>query len=436
MGRARTQTLVEERDGSTIRRTILPSGVRVVTEWVPGVRSASIGVWVGAGSRDESPVTTGSAHFLEHLLFKGTKQRTALQISAEIEAVGGDLNAFTSKEYTCYHARVLDQDLDLAMDVVFDVVSSAVLAPPDVEAERGVILEEIAMHEDDPGEMVHDEFAFALFGDEPLGRPILGSVESINGLSRDAIRRFYRTHYRPHRLVVSAAGNVDHARVVSTVRRSFGHLVTEDREPHRRRPGRTHATGTGGSRIVARPTEQAHLVLGVPGFSRLDDRRYATSILVTALGGGMSSRLFQEVREKRGLAYSVYSYAQGFSDSGIFSVYAGCLPSKADTVVEVCRTELESVARTGLSVEEIRRAQGQVRGAAVLGQEDTGARMHRIGKAELVGEEIVSIGDVVRRVEQVSATEVADVAAALLGQPLTLAVVGPFDDARTFTAVA
>ncbi|MBM3668727.1 MAG: insulinase family protein [Actinobacteria bacterium] len=436
MGRARTQTLVEDRDGSTIRRTVLPGGVRVVTEWVPGVRSAAMGVWVGAGSRDESPVTTGSAHFLEHLLFKGTRRRTALQISAEIEAVGGDLNAFTSKEYTCYHARVLDQDLDLAMDVVFDVVSSAVLAPPDVESERGVILEEIAMHEDDPGEMVHDEFALALFGNEPLGRPILGSVESINGLSRDAIRRFYRTHYQPHRLVVSAAGNVDHSRVVSAVRRSFGHLVTEDREPHRRRPGRAKTVISGGSRIVTRPTEQAHLVLGAPGFPRSDDRRYATSILATALGGGMSSRLFQEVREKRGLAYSVYSYAQGFSDTGVFSVYAGCLPAKADTVLEVCRTELESVARSGLSAEEIRRAQGQVRGAAVLGQEDTGARMHRIGKAELVGEEIISIGEVVRRVERVSATEVADVAALLLGQPMTLAVVGPFDDSHRFTAVA
>lgn len=292
------------------------------------------------------------------------------------------------------------------------------------------------MHEDDPGEMVHDEFAFALFGDEPLGRPILGSVDSITSLSREAIRRFYRAHYRPHRLVVSAAGNVDHARVVSAVRRSFGHLVTEDRDPHRRRVGRAKVVSAGGTRIVTRPTEQAHLVLGAPGFPRSDERRYATSVLATALGGGMSSRLFQEVREKRGLAYSVYSYAQGFSDTGVFSVYAGCLPTKADTVLEVCRAELESVARSGLSDEEIRRAQGQVRGAAVLGQEDTGARMHRIGKAELVGEEIVSIGELVRRVERVSVADVAEVASVLLGQPLTLAVVGPFDEAHTFTAVA
>jgi predicted Zn-dependent peptidase len=359
-----------------------------------------------------------------------------VQISAEIEAVGGDLNAFTSKEYTCYHARVLDQDLDLAMDVVFDVVSSALLAAPDIEAERDVILEEIAMHEDDPGELVHDEFAQALFGDEPLGRPILGSVQSITGLSREALRRFYRTHYRPHRLVVSAAGNVDHSRVVAAVRRNFDPLVTQDRDPHRRRPGRGAVTTSGASRLVERPTEQAHLVLGVPAFPQTDHRRYATSILATALGGGMSSRLFQEVREKRGLAYSVYSYAQGFTDIGVFSVYAGCLPAKVDTVLEVCRTELESVARLGLPLEEIRRAQGQVRGAAVLGQEDTGARMHRIGKAELVGEEIVGIGEVVRRMEQVSAAEVADVASALLGQPLTLAVIGPFGDAHTFTAVA
>lgn len=436
MGRARTHVLLEEKDGSTIRRTVLPGGVRVVTEWVPGVRSASIGVWVGAGSRDESPATTGSAHFLEHLLFKGTKRRTAMQISAEIEAVGGDLNAFTSKEYTCYHARVLDEDLELAMDVVFDVVASAVLAAPDVESERGVILEEIAMHEDDPGEMVHDEFAFALFGDAPLGRPILGSVESISDLSRESIKRFYRTHYRPHRLVVAAAGNVDHQAVVAAVRTHFGHLVTEDRDPHQRTArGRRHVSA-GGTRIVTRPTEQAHIVLGAPGFARSDHRRYAVSVLATALGGGMSSRLFQEVREKRGLAYSVYAYAQGFSDAGVFSVYAGCLPSKADTVLDVCRSELASVARHGLSVEEIRRAQGQVKGAAVLGQEDTGARMHRIGKCELVGEEIVSIGEVVRRVERVDATDIADVAREILDQPLTLAVVGPFDASHSFTAVA
>lgn len=436
MGRARTHVLLEEKDGSTIRRTVLPGGVRVVTEWVPGVRSASIGVWVGAGSRDESPSTTGSAHFLEHLLFKGTTRRTAMQISAEIEAVGGDLNAFTSKEYTCYHARVLDQDLGLAMDVVFDVVASAVLAAPDVESERGVILEEIAMHEDDPGEMVHDEFAFALFGDEPLGRPILGSVDSITGLSREAIRRFYRTHYRPHRLVVAAAGNVDHQAVVSAVRAHFGNLVTEDREPHQRKGRPRRPTSRGGSRIISRPTEQAHIVVGAPGFARSDDRRYAVSVLATALGGGMSSRLFQEVREKRGLAYSVYSYAQGFSDAGLFSVYAGCLPGKTDTVLDVCVSELASVARTGLSGEEIRRAQGQVKGAAVLGQEDTGSRMHRIGKSELVGEDIVGIGEIVRRVEAVSAAEVADVAREILDQPLTLAVVGPFDTSHTFTAVA
>lgn len=436
MARARTATLVKEPDGSTVCRTVLPGGLRVITEKVPGVRSAAFGVWVGAGSRDESPATTGSAHFLEHLLFKGTQRRTAMQISAEIESVGGDLNAFTTKEYTCYHARVLDQDLPLAIDVVCDVVSSAVLASEDVEAERGVILEEIAMHDDDPGEIVHDEFAAAMFGDEPLGRPILGSVESITDLTRDSIRRFYRSHYKPHRIVVAAAGNLDHAQVVSAVRKGLGHVVSGDREPHTRRMSRPHTIAEPGTRIVSRPTEQAHVVLGVPGFPRSDERRYATSILATALGGGMSSRLFQEVREKRGLAYSVYSYAQGFTDAGLFGVYAGCLPAKAEVVLDVCRTQLESVAQAGLSVEEIRRAQGQVKGGVVLGQEDTAARMHRIGKAELVGEEILSIGEIVRRVESVTGDDVDDVARALLSQPLTLAVIGPFDATHTFNAVA
>ena len=435
MPRAQTRTLLREGDGGIVRRTLLPGGLTVITEQVPGVRSAAFGVWVGAGSRDETPAQMGAAHYLEHLLFKGTSRRSALDISASIEAVGGDLNAFTTKEYTCYYARVLDEDLDLAVDVVCDVVIDALLRADDVEAERGVILEEIAMHEDDPGDVVHDLFAQAMFGDSPLGRPILGTVDTIEGISRGTISRFYRSRYRPESMVVAAAGNVDHDHVLRLVRRAFEAVLDEESEPsppRERRPVRRGLTGTA---ITSRATEQAHVVLGVPGLVRSDPRRYALSVLSTALGGGMSSRLFQEVREKRGLAYSVYSYAQGFSDDGIFGVYAGCLPAKVDTVLDVCMSQLDDVARNGLSDDEIRRGKGQVRGATVLGQEDTGARMGRIAKSELHHDPLLSIDEILRHVEAVTPDEIRDVAASLLGAPRTLAVIGPFDAGTTFAAV-
>ncbi len=435
MPRATTRTLLREGDGGLVRRTTLPGGLRVITEQVPGVRSAAFGVWVGVGSRDEAGRQMGAAHYLEHLLFKGTHTRSALEISASIEAVGGDLNAFTTKEYTCYYARVLDEDLPLAVDVVCDVVTDALIRSEDVEAERGVILEEIAMHDDDPTDIVHDEFAAALFGDTPLGRPILGTDETIKGISRSAINTFYRRRYRPEAMVVAAAGNLDHDTVVRRVRAAFADLIdpaAQTLAPRAVRRPRRHEAGV---RVVSRPTEQAHLVLGVPGIVRTDPRRYTLSVLSTALGGGMSSRLFQEIREKRGLAYSVYSYAQGFADDGTFSVYVGCLPGKVDTVLDVCLTELGDVAANGLSDDEVERGKGQVRGATVLGQEDTGARMTRIAKSELNGEPLPSLSELIGRVDAVTADDVRQVAADLLAGPYTLAVIGPFDETTTFNAL-
>lgn len=435
MPRAHTATLLREGDGGLVRRTTLPSGLRIITEQVPGVRSVAFGIWVGVGSRDETRSQMGSAHYLEHLLFKGTAARSAMEISSSIEAVGGDLNAFTTKEYTCYYARVLDQDLPLAIDVVSDVVTGALIRSADVEAERGVILEEIAMHEDDPGDVVHDVFADAMFGDTPLGRPILGTVESITGISRAAVNGFYRRRYRPETMVVSAAGSVDHDDVVRRVRRAFESFLDMSAEIGAEHRNRKAHRATPGARVVSRPTEQAHVVLGVPGLTRGDERRYALSVLSTALGGGMSSRLFQEVREKRGLAYSVYSYVQGFSDTGTFGVYAGCLPAKVDTVLDVCLNQLEDVAAHGLTEDELRRGKGQVRGATVLGQEDPGARMSRIGKSELHGEPLLPLSEVLQRVESVSEGDIRHVARELLDAPMTLAVIGPFDETTTFAAL-
>jgi predicted Zn-dependent peptidase len=435
MPRAQTRTLLREGDGGVVRRTLLPGGLRIITEQVPGVRSVSFGVWVGAGSRDETTAQMGAAHYLEHLLFKGTSRRSALDISASIEAVGGDLNAFTTKEYTCYYARVLDADVDLAVDVVCDVVTDALLRSDDVEAERGVILEEIAMHEDDPGDVVHDLFAQAMFGDSPLGRPILGTVDTIEGISRGMISRFYRARYRPEAMVVAAAGNVDHEHIVRSVRRAFGHVLQADVEPSKPRVSRPARRCSAGTAVTSRATEQAHVMLGVPGLVRSDPRRYALSVLSTALGGGMSSRLFQEVREKRGLAYSVYSYAQGFSDDGMFGIYAGCLPAKVDTVLDVCMSQLDDVARNGLTDDEIGRGKGQVRGATVLGQEDTGSRMSRIAKSELLHEPLLSIDEILKKVDAVTADDVRVVARDLLDAPRTLAVIGPFDAGTRFAAL-
>lgn len=428
MPKASTRTLLREGDGGIVRRTVLPGGLRVITEFVPGVRSVAFGIWVGVGSRDETPAQMGSAHYLEHLLFKGTKRRSALDISAAIEAVGGELNAYTTKEYTTYYARVLDVDLPLAIDVVSDVVTDALIRSEDVDVERDVILEEIAMHDDDHADAVHEQFAATLFGDSPLGRPILGTTQTIAAISRATINGFYRRRYRPEQMVVAAAGNLDHDDVVRRVRSAFAHLIDPDASvADVRLPKAARSRGADVS-VASRETEQAHVVMGVRGIPRGDDRRYAMSVLSTALGGGMSSRLFQEVREKRALAYSVYSYVQGYSDNGMVGVYVGCLPSKVDVALDVCRSELEQVASHGLTDDEIARAKGQVKGSAVLGQEDTGARMTRIARSELHQMPLLSIGQALERVDAVTSSDITQLARDVLGQPLSLAVVGPFEE--------
>ncbi|MFN2539045.1 MAG: M16 family metallopeptidase [Mycobacteriales bacterium] len=413
------------------RSTLLPGGLRVVTEAVPGVRSAAFGIWVGIGSRDEGPTEHGASHFLEHLLFKGTPKRDALEISSVMDAVGGEMNAFTAKEYTCYYARVLDTDLPLAVDVVTDLVTNALVAPEDVESERGVILEEISMHDDDPGDVVHDAFAAALFGEHPLGRRVIGSVESVEALTSQAIAGFYRGRYAAPDMVVSVAGNIDHDRVVDLVAEAFGALPGAE-------PGGLRAPSPpvplSGAVVEDRPTEQAHLVLGTHALPRDHDLRWALSVLNTGLGGGMSSRLFQEIREKRGLVYSVYSYASAHADAGAFGVYAGCAPSRIDEVLRIARAELELAAEKGLTDEEVIRAKGAMRGSLVLGLEDTGAQMSRIGKAALVHGEVLTVDDLVARIDAVTPDDVRAVADLVLTQPMSLGIIGPFPD-RDFAEV-
>jgi predicted Zn-dependent peptidase len=419
--------------GGTVRRTVLPNGLRVLTEAIPAMRSVSFGIWVNVGSRDETGGLSGVSHFLEHLLFKGTRRRTALDISAEIEAVGGETNAFTTREYTCYYARVLDADLPLAVDVMCDLVSSSVLAEPDVETERGVILEEIAMHDDEPDDEVHDLLSAAVYGQHPLGRLISGTAQTVSSMSRAQIQRFYRRRYTGPNIVVAAAGNLDHAEVVRRVRETALGVGPEAEPVGYRRPIRPVPVQPAGVTVRDKDTEQAHLVLGGAGLGRTDERRFALGVLNNALGGGMSSRLFQEIRERRGLAYSVYSYTTQYADSGTFAVYAGCAPGKVDEVLALSRAELARVARDGLTEAEVARGRGMVKGGLVLGLEDTGSRMSRLGKSELLYPRLLSVDELLALVDGVTVEQVRAVAADLLARPMSLAVIGPFDEGR-FTA--
>jgi predicted Zn-dependent peptidase len=420
-----------------VRRTVLPGGLRVVTESLPGVRSVAFGIWVGVGSRDERPSLAGTSHFLEHLLFKGTPTRDALEISASMDAVGGEMNAFTAKEYTCYYARVLDEDLALAVDLVSDMVTSSLITSEDVESERGVILEEIAMHDDEPADVVHDTFAAALFGaDTPLGRPIIGSVESIESLSRSSIAGYYRRRYTPDAMVVAASGGLDHDRLLRLVRKAFRGLLNGPRQPASLRPVGKPPASQSAVVVHERATEQANVVLGTTALRRDDPQRFALGVLNGALGGGMSSRLFQEIREKRGLAYSVYSYASSHADTGMFGIYAGCAPSRVDEVLDLCRSELALAAEKGITDEELRRSKGQMRGSLVLGLEDTGSRMSRLGKGELVHGELLTVDEVLARIDAVTLDDVRAVAQDVLTRPLSLGVLGPFGDKDFSEAIA
>ncbi len=413
--------------GGRVERTELPGGLRVLTETMPGVLSATLGIWVGVGSRDESPAVAGSSHFLEHLLFKGTTSRSALEIATAMDAVGGEMNAFTAKEHTCYYANVLASDLPLAVTLLSDLVTDACNTAADVESERTVVLEEIAMRDDEPSDAVHDLFAETLFGDTPLGRSVLGTVASIEGLTREDVDGWYRDRYTMPSIVVTAAGRVEHQQLLDLVTAAFGQRLSGDARPAPLRLGdpapEAPARPTG---LISRRTEQTHLLLGTPSMGRLDDRRYAAAVLDAAVGGGMSSRLFQEIREKRGLVYSVGSSLTHYAGSGAFSVYAGCSKKRVPEVLRLVREQLARVAGEGLTTSEVARSKGQLKGGLVLNLEDTGSRMSRLGKSELSYGEYLSVREVLGRLDAVEEDQVRAVAAELFAREMCLAVVGPY----------
>ena len=421
----------------SVKRSVHSSGLRIVTEEVPSVRSAAVGIWVNVGSRDEAPATAGASHFLEHLLFKGTTSRTALEISSSIESVGGEMNAFTSKEYTCFYARVIDTDLPMAIDVVSDLITSSIVTALDVDAERKVVLEEIAMRDDDPSDLVHDLFSDTFYGDTAIGRPILGTIDSIKGMSRNTVFNYYKKKYLPQDLVVAVAGNIKHKRVVAMVEEALSrdNFLDELGAPVLRPNTPVKNSKQQSVGLLYKKSEQAHMFYGMEGVARADERRFAMGVLSAALGGGMSSRLFQEIREKRGLAYSVYAYAQQFAGSGVLGFYAGCNPTKAVEVVEIIRGVLSDVADNGMTHEEIERAKGAVRGSLVLSQEDSGSRMSRIGKNEIVYGQVMDFDDILKAISRVSATDIREIASEFLVKTPTLALVGPFKNESKFEKV-
>lgn len=429
--------LVSGEPGSAmVRRSVLPGGVRVLTESMPGQRSATIGFWVGVGSRDEADGQHGSTHFLEHLLFKGTSRRTALEIASAFDEVGGESNAATAKESTCYYARVLDADLPMAIDVIADMVSSAILDADELEAERDVILEEIAMDGDDPTDVAHEKFVAAVLGEHPLGRPIGGTPEAILAVSRESVLQHYRRFYRSEELVVTAAGGLDHeavcAQVFAALQNAGWELATEALPVPRRAVVPASIVGQPGLHVVPRQVEQANIIMGCPSIVATDERRFVMSVLNAVLGGGMSSRLFQEIREKRGLVYSTYSFASSYADAGYFGMYAGCAPQKVPQVLSLLGAELDKLAAKGISVEELGKAIGQLSGGIVLALEDTGSRMSRLGRAELVSGEFLDIDETLERIHAVTAAQVHLLAQELAAAPRTITVVGPFEETERF----
>ena len=419
---------------SLVRRTVLPSGVRILSEQVLGARSATVGYWVAAGSRDELAGTFGATHFLEHLLFKGTPSRTALDIAVSFDAVGGEHNAMTAKEYTCYYAKVQDIDLPMAIEVIGDMLTSSLIDPTEFANERGVILEELAMADDDPTDVASERFFEAVFGDHPLGRPIGGSRETINAISRESVVKHYRGNYRPQDLVITVAGAVDHDMLVAAVSACLvgaGWDLSREATPVARRDSATAASARVPRQrlqVTHRPIEQANIIAGVEGLSATDERRATLTVLNSILGSGMSSRLFQEVREKRGLAYSVYSFASSYSDSGIFGIYAGCSPAKSAQVAELMLEELRKLGEAPVTDEEISRAVGQLRGASALALEDSDSRMSRLGRSELTLGEFIDLDTSIARISAVTADGIQDLARELFSRPLSIAAVGAVTD--------
>jgi len=402
-------------------REVIQGGLRVVSEEIPHVRSVSIGVWVGSGSRVETAEVNGISHFIEHMLFKGTHKRSAREIAEAIDSVGGQLNAFTGKEYTCFYCKVLDEHFSLAVDILSDMLTNSTLEPTEIEREKGVVLEEIKMYLDSPDELVHDLLAQAMWGDAYLGRNIVGTVEAVSSLTRERILEHMAAYYTPANTVIAAVGHIEHSQVVQEVKAHF-HMSPGQRPP-------AVASGTShGSRLEVqeKDTEQVHLCVGLPAYPIDHPHLYSLHVLNTALGGATSSRLFQEIRENRGLAYSVYSYQSAYRDTGLLGIYIGMSPRVVEEVLELVLGELEDIRQHGLTDAEVIRAREQLKGGLMLGLESTSSRMSRLGKSELTLNRILAPEEILRLIDEVTPETVHAVAQDVLKvEDCSLSAVGP-----------
>lgn len=401
--------------------TTLPGGERVVTERVPGVRSVALGFWIGVGSRDEAPARAGVSHFIEHLLFKGSSRYGALELAELFDGMGCELNAATSRETTVLYTRVPDAHLSRALDAMADMVLTPTFA--DVDSEREVVLEEIAMVDDNPQDLVHDLASEAVFGDHPLGRPVIGSADVIAGISPRALRAYHGGAYVGSNVVLAAAGNLRHAQLVE-----LAASLCVDAGGGRPRIGRSvlRRTPRAGTRFLRRPTEQYHVVLAAPWVARDDPRRFAAALLDAILGGSASSRLFQEIREQRGMAYSVYTYASQYMEIGQFGIYVGTREENLRECLGVIASQLAEIRAGNLRPGELERAKENLEGRLLLAQESTSARMTRLGRALVTGVELLSLGETIRRIRRVRADDVASLASELLvPERLSVAAIGP-----------
>jgi len=411
-------------------KSVLDNGIRIVSHEMPEHRSVSLGIWVETGSRHETDEQNGISHFIEHLLFKGTERRSAAQIAEEMDAVGGVINAFTSKEHTCYYAKVLDENLPLAIDLLTDIFLHSSFDAEEIERERSVILQEISQTEDTPDDYVHDLFSLDFFKNHPIARPICGREATVANFQRKDFVKFFKSRYRPRRVIVSAAGHFSHDALVKEIgARLSAARDGVDGKPAVRLEGETVPEMGSGVFPHVKSLEQAHLCLGVPGIHQAHPKRYAAYVLTTLLGGGMSSRLFQEIREKRGKAYSVYSFSTSYKDVGYLGVYAGTSVESTEEVVELIVKELQKLAAGQMTNEELKRTQGQLVGSMMLGLESTDSWMSHIARNEIYFGRTVTTDEICQRIRSVSRDEVIELASALFrSDGMTLTLLGDFDD--------
>lgn len=412
----------------TVQFSTLSNGLRVVTHRMEAVESVSLGMWVHVGTRHERPEINGIAHMLEHMAFKGTKRRSALAIAEEIEDVGGHLNAYTSREFTAYHATVLKGDEVLAVDILADILQHSVFDQDELERERAVILQEIGQTNDTPDDVVFDHFQDIAFPDQPVGRSVLGTVDIVSAMPREALQGYMDEHYSASRMVFSAAGNIEHDAIVRLVETAFDAL------PYGGEAAGEPARYVGGDFREQRDLEQAHLVLGFQGISFTDPDYYPLSVLSVVLGGGMSSRLFQEVREKRGLVYAIYTFAASYRDSGLFGVYAGTGEAEAGQVMDVIADQLRDLAGT-IGPGELKRARAQIRAGVLMSLESTVSRCEQLARQFLVLGREIPIAEISERIEAVDEAALDRIARRIFSQPATFAALGPIKGAPDFDAI-